>query len=81
MVNADFYKKAGGKHFMIIQAAEDFIAPPDKAGEVLKAELGDQVRYVEIQRAGHALSSEQPDQISKYIVEYFERDESTQAVA
>jgi pimeloyl-ACP methyl ester carboxylesterase len=73
MINTDFYKRAGGKQFMIVQATEDFIAPPDKAGKALKAELGDQVTYVEVKRAGHALSSEQPDQVSKYILEYFGR--------
>ena len=71
MINGDFFKKAGGKPFLLIQAAEDFIAPPDKAGRVLERELGDQVTYVEIPHAGHALSSEQPDMIVERIVEYF----------
>ncbi|MEA3456710.1 MAG: alpha/beta hydrolase [Campylobacterota bacterium] len=73
MINGDFFKKAGGKHFLLLQAAEDFIAPPDKSGKVLKAELGDQVTYVEIANAGHALSSEQPDLISKHIIKYLSR--------
>jgi pimeloyl-ACP methyl ester carboxylesterase len=73
MINTDFYKRAGGKPFMIIQATEDFIAPPDKAGKALKAELGEQVTYVEVKHAGHALSSERPEQVSNYIVEYFRR--------
>ena len=72
MINGEFFKKAGGKPFLLIQAAEDFIAPPDKAGKVLKKELGDQVTYVEIPHAGHALSSEQPDLIAEHIIEYFE---------
>ena len=71
MINGNFFKKAGGKPFLLVQAAEDFIAPPDKAGRVLKRELGDQVTYVEIPHAGHALSSERPDQIAKHIIEYF----------
>ncbi len=70
MINGDFFKRAGGKPFMVIQAAEDFIAPPDKAGKVLKSELGNQVTYVEVPNAGHALSSEQPDKIADYIVNY-----------
>lgn len=73
MINGDFYKKAGGKLFLLVQAAEDFIAPPDKAGKVLKQELGDQVTYVEIPHAGHALSSEQPELIAKHILDYFGR--------
>ncbi|SDZ84445.1 alpha/beta fold hydrolase [Microbulbifer marinus] len=70
MINPDFYKKAGGKSFLLIQAAEDFIAPPENAGRRLKQELGDQVTYIEIPDAGHALSSEQPDAIATYIVNY-----------
>lgn len=73
MINGDFFKKAGGKPFLLVQAAEDFIAHPDKAGRVLKRELGDQVTYVEIPHAGHALSSEQPDLIAKHIIEYFHK--------
>ena len=72
-IKSDFFKKAGGKPFLLIQAAEDFIAPPDKAGKVLKAELGDQVTYVEIANAGHALSCEQPDAVANEIVKYFQR--------
>ncbi|MCU4581250.1 alpha/beta hydrolase [Acinetobacter gyllenbergii] len=70
-INGDFFKKAGGKDFLIIQAAEDFIAPPELTGQKLKQELGEQVVYVEIPRTGHALSSEEPDLISDYIIDYF----------
>ncbi len=73
MINGDFFKTAGGKPFLLIQPAEDFIAPPDLAGKVLKAELGDQVTYVEIPDSGHALSSEQPDLIARTIVDYLEK--------
>ncbi|MDE0591435.1 alpha/beta hydrolase [Halocynthiibacter sp. C4] len=72
MISEDFFKKAGGKPFLIIQAADDYIAPPDKAGKKLKAELGDQVSYVEIPDAGHALSSEQPDEIAKHLIKYLQ---------
>ncbi|WDZ52764.1 alpha/beta hydrolase [Acinetobacter vivianii] len=71
MMNGDFFKKAGGKNFLIIQAMEDFIAPPELNGQKLKEELGDQVTYVEIPNTGHALSSEEPDLISDYIIDYF----------
>lgn len=71
MINSEFFKTAGGKPFLLLQATEDFIAPPDKAGRVLKAALGDQVTYVEIPHAGHALSSEQPDAIAAQLIEYF----------
>lgn len=69
-IDADFFKAAGGKPFLVIQAVEDYIAPPDRAGRVLKAELEDQVRYVEIQGAGHALSPEQPDAVAERIASY-----------
>ena len=73
MINGDFFKKAGGKPFLIIQPAEDFIAPPAKAGRVLKEELGSQVTYLEIPHAGHALSPEQPDKVEAAIVKYLKR--------
>jgi len=71
MINGEYFKKAGGRPFLLIQAAEDYVAPPDKAGRALKAELGDQVTYVEIPETGHALSAERPDEIAKHIIEYF----------
>jgi pimeloyl-ACP methyl ester carboxylesterase len=67
----EFFRKAGGNPFLLIQAAEDYIAPPEKAGLALKAELGEQVTYVEIPETGHALSSERPDEIAKHIINYF----------
>ncbi len=70
-IDGNFYKKAGGKPFLVVQAAEDFVAPPDKAGKVLKEELGDQVTYVEIEHAGHALTSEQPDKVAEELIKYF----------
>ncbi|CAM4345404.1 alpha/beta hydrolase [Acinetobacter dispersus] len=71
MTNGEFFKKAGGKPFLIIQAAEDFIAPPESNGQKLKQELGNQVVYVEIPHTGHALTTEEPDLISNYIIDYF----------
>jgi pimeloyl-ACP methyl ester carboxylesterase len=71
MLNGEFFRKAGGNPFLLIQAAEDYIAPPEKAGLALKAELGEQVTYVEIPETGHALSSERPDEIAKHIINYF----------
>lgn len=74
MTNGNFFKKAGGKEFLLLQASEDFIAPPESNGLKLKEELGDQVIYVEIPHTGHALSSEEPDLISDYIINYFKDD-------
>ena len=76
MISGDFYKKAGGKPFLIVQPTEDFIAPPDKSGKVLKRELGDQVTYREVEHAGHAVTSEQPDQVAEYLIQYFGRNQT-----
>lgn len=40
-LNPAAYKNAGGKPFLLVQALDDFIAPPDKAGRALKRELGE----------------------------------------
>jgi len=70
MVNGDFFKQAGGRPILLLQAKEDYIAPPEQAGRVLKSELGDQVTYLEIEHTGHALSSERPEEISTAIINY-----------
>lgn len=70
-IDGDFFKKAAGKPFLLVQAEEDFISPPDTAGKPLARELGNQVTYVEIPHAGHALTSERPDAIATYVIDYF----------
>ncbi len=72
-IDGNYYKRAGGKPFLVIQATDDFIAPADKAGKVLKEELGEQVTYIEIENAGHALTTEQPDEVAKALIEYFSK--------
>jgi pimeloyl-ACP methyl ester carboxylesterase len=74
MINGDFFKMAGGKPILLIQAKEDYVAPPDKAGRVLKSELGDQVTYLEIPHCGHALSSERPEEISRAVINYLRQE-------
>ena len=69
-IDADFYKAAGGKNILLIQATEDFIAPPELAGKVLAAELGRQLTYIEVENAGHALTSERPEIVAKIMIEY-----------
>lgn len=73
MVNSDFFKAAGGRPILLIQAGEDAIAPPTLAGRVLAQELGAQVTYAEIPFAGHALSSEQPDLIADIVLVFLAR--------
>lgn len=70
-IDENFFKKAGGKEMLLFQALEDFVAPPKLIGLKLKEELGTQIIYVEIPNAGHALSSEQSDLISHYLIQYF----------
>ncbi len=72
-IDGEFFKRAGGKPFLLVQPAEDFIAPPDKAGKALRAELGEQVTYVEIAGTGHALTSERPDQVARHVLAYLRR--------
>ncbi len=67
---ADFYKKAGGRPILLVQATEDLIAPPDLAGKALAEALGPQVTYVEVEHAGHALTSEQPDEVARLMINY-----------
>jgi len=73
MVNGDFFKAAGGRPVLLIQAGEDNIAPPALAGRALAQELGAQVTYAEIPFAGHALSSEQPDIIADIVLLFLAR--------
>lgn len=72
-VNGDFFKAAGGRPILLIQAGEDNIAPPALAGRVLAQELGAQVTYAEIPFAGHAMSSEQPDLIADIVLLFLAR--------
>lgn len=64
------FVEAGGKPILLIQAADDFIAPPEDAGRLLAEQLGEQVTYVELENAGHALLPEQPDAIADEILAY-----------
>ncbi|MFG1493543.1 alpha/beta fold hydrolase [Halobacteriovorax sp. ZH4_bin.1] len=72
-IDANKYKMAAGKKFLVVQASEDFIAPPEFAGKVLAKELEDQVTYKEVEHAGHALTSEQPDEVAEIVIEYFKQ--------
>ena len=54
---------AGGKPLLVVQPAEDRIAPIANAHD-LAARFPDRVRVVEIPRAGHALLPEQPEAVA-----------------
>lgn len=71
-VTSDEFKRAGGVPFLLVQPTEDFIAPPDLAGRALAEELGEQVTYVEIEGAGHALLPEQPEKVAEVVGDYLD---------
>jgi pimeloyl-ACP methyl ester carboxylesterase len=73
-VQSDDFKRAGGVPFLLVQPEQDFIAPPELAGRPLAEELGEQVTYVEIANAGHALLPEQPEKVAEVIIDYLGRD-------
>lgn len=70
-IDKEFFKRAGGRPILLIQATDDFIAPPELAGQQLAAELGDQVTYVEVQNSGHALLPERGDQVAAQMIAYY----------
>lgn len=62
---------AGGtKPMLILQAAEDAIAPTEDAGAPLAARFPDRARLVMIDKAGHALLPEQPEIIAEAIITF-----------
>lgn len=67
---------AGGKPILLIQPAEDFIAPPEDAGRLLAEQLGDQVTYVELPNTGHALLPERPNTVAARMIAFFASSQS-----
>lgn len=67
---------AGLKPILLIQPADDFIAPPEDAGLLLAELLGDQVTYVEIAHTGHALLPERPNVVAARMIAYFASSQS-----
>lgn len=64
------FRHAGGAApMLIIQGLQDRIAPPAN-GHVLKQELGDRVRLVDLDGAGHALLPEQPGAIAEHLLAF-----------
>ena len=64
--------EAGGKPILLVQPVEDFIAPPEDAGRLLIDTLGDQITYVEVIKAGHALLPEQPKLVASIVISYLD---------
>ncbi|MCA2407376.1 alpha/beta hydrolase [Rhizobium leguminosarum bv. viciae 248] len=59
----------GETKYLIIQGAEDQIAPPEN-GEQLQKELGDRATLVNVPGAAHLLPLEQPDEAASRIVDF-----------
>jgi pimeloyl-ACP methyl ester carboxylesterase len=60
---------AGRAPVLIVQGLEDVSAPPEN-GRLLKQELGDRARLVEIPGVGHALPLENPGAVARAVLEY-----------
>ena len=72
---SDIYEQwgAGGtKPMLVLQAAEDEIAPPQDAGIPLAQQYPDRVKLVVIPKAGHALLPEQPEVIAQEVTGFLD---------
>lgn len=67
--NPDEWWRAGTAPILIIQPLEDAMAPVE-AGRAAAAALGERATYVEIAQCGHAILPEQPEAISRHVVEF-----------
>jgi len=64
------WEAAGGVPMLVVQAAEDRIAPKADTADMLAARYPRQVQVVMIENAGHALLPEQPDAVAKAVIDY-----------
>lgn len=64
------FRRAAEKPLLILQPAQDFIAPAASAGELLNRELGDQATYREVLDSGHALLPEQPAVVAQQLIAF-----------
>lgn len=68
---ADWWAPPGETSYLILQGAEDQIAPPAN-GEDLQRQLGDRARLVNVPGAGHLMPIEQPDIAAAEIIAFIE---------
>jgi pimeloyl-ACP methyl ester carboxylesterase len=59
--------RAGEGPMLVIQPMNDAMAAPE-VGRAVKAELGERVRYVEVDNCGHAILPEQPEAIARAVI-------------
>lgn len=65
--------KGGTSDILLVQAAEDPIAPPGN-GAVLKADIGPRLTIVILPNASHAILPEQPQAVAAVIADYLTAD-------
>lgn len=66
---SEWWAPPGTARYLILQGAEDQIAPPANGADV-KRELGDRAKLVDVPRAGHLLPIEQPEITAAEIVAF-----------
>ncbi|OVE80194.1 hypothetical protein BVY01_00645 [bacterium I07] len=62
---------AGRAPILVVQGLDDLIAPPGN-GRLLREQLGDRVKLIEIPDAGHALLFEKPKEIVEEVIKFIE---------
>lgn len=65
------FGRAGGKPDPATPARRGLHRTPEDAGRPLAEELGEQVTYFEVRRAGHALLPERPGMVAGLIKAFF----------
>ncbi len=69
----DDWWAAGRAPVLVVQGLDDVIAVPAN-GHALRDRLGDRVRVVDLQNAGHALLPEQPEAIAEAVVAFLSEE-------
>jgi pimeloyl-ACP methyl ester carboxylesterase len=62
----------GKTKYLIVQGAEDQIAPPEN-GEILQKELADRATLVNVPGAAHLLPLEQPDTTASHVISFIRK--------
>jgi pimeloyl-ACP methyl ester carboxylesterase len=62
----------GKTKYLIVQGAEDQIAPPEN-GEILKKEVADRATLVNVPGAAHLLPLEQPDTTASHVISFIRK--------
>jgi pimeloyl-ACP methyl ester carboxylesterase len=68
---ADWWAPAGTTKYLILQGADDQIAPPEN-GEELQKELGARAMLVNVPGAGHLLPLEQPEKTASQMIRFIQ---------